>query len=249
MSDKPTTRAGLILSLNSGSSSLKISLYRLSNSSASSKFDPNDSTENPIELILTSSIESITTSPTFSFSSASSSSDIRTAKNEPLQGNVKDHASAFAHFLDYMKKEADIDRDNIVHVCHRIVHGGDYSEPVIINNESYHHIEDLTDLAPLYVVSPSRLPLTDLQPCNTHAHYATSHQTQRRCPFSYQSLHRRAQTREQHRLLRYHIPSGDPSPHIVLRHRPKDCKAQGIPRSHPPIETIDKTDYMIARRV
>lgn len=154
MANKPTTKAGLILSLNSGSSSLKISLYRLSESSTSTKFDPGDPTVNPIELILTSSISSITTSPAFSFSSASSSSGVRTAKDEPLQGSVKDHATAFAHFLDYMKKEANIDRDKIVHVCHRIVHGGDYSEPVIINNESYHHIEALTDLAPLYVISP-----------------------------------------------------------------------------------------------
>lgn len=159
MSDKPAARTGLILSLNSGSSSLKISLYRLSDSSTSYKPDPNDPTVNPIKLILTSSISSITTSPTFSFSSASDSSDIRPAKNEPLQGNVKDHATAFAHFLDYMKKEADIDRERIVHVCHRIVHGGDYSEPVIINNESYHHIEALTDLAPLYVITPFHLQL------------------------------------------------------------------------------------------
>lgn len=169
-------REGLILSLNSGSSSLKISLYRLSDSFPSNKPDPNDPTVNPIEIILTSSISSITTSPTFSFSSASSS-DVRTAKDEPLQGNVKDHASAFAHFLDYMKDEADIDRKSIAHVCHRIVHGGDYSEPVIINSESYHHIEALTDLAPLYVISYFHPPVIRLHPCFTHTRHATPHQT------------------------------------------------------------------------
>lgn len=148
MSEKPASRTGLVLSLNAGSSSLKVSLYRLSDTSASTKPDLNGPFVNPVELILTSSISSITTSPMFSFSSASSS-DIRAAKNEPLEGKAKDHASAFTHFLEYMKEEANIDREKIVHTCHRIVHGGDYFEPVIINNESYHHIEALTDLAPL----------------------------------------------------------------------------------------------------
>ncbi|TFY79596.1 hypothetical protein EWM64_g4412 [Hericium alpestre] len=140
--------SGLILSLNSGSSSLKISLYR--RVSAGHIEDTPDA--NPVTLLLISSIESISSEPTFSFSVAdgdSISPDTRSVKNEAAP-DIKDHATAFAHFLDYLKSEALIEREEIVHVCHRIVHGGDYFKPITINAESYHYIERLSDLAPLH---------------------------------------------------------------------------------------------------
>ena len=150
MSGKPAPRTGVILSLNSGSSSLKISLYRL----LSSEPPENSHQSNPISLLLTSAISSISFSPTFSFSIVDKSAispSTRTAKNEPAQ-DIHDHSSAFTHFLDYLKAEASIDREQIVHVCHRIVHGGDYFKPVIITEETYHYIERLSDLAPLYAI-------------------------------------------------------------------------------------------------
>ncbi|PCH42182.1 hypothetical protein WOLCODRAFT_152218 [Wolfiporia cocos MD-104 SS10] len=81
---------GLILAVNAGSYSLKISLFRREN-----------------------------------------------IKKGPVD-NINDHASAFLRLL---MTEASIERSEIVHVCHRVVHGGDYFEPMIINSESYHHIE------------------------------------------------------------------------------------------------------------
>ena len=44
-------------------------------------------------------------------------------------------------------------REDITHVCHRIVHGGDYPDAHIIDQDTYHHLEDLTDLAPLHNAS------------------------------------------------------------------------------------------------
>lgn len=35
---------------------------------------------------------------------------------------------------------------------HRVVHGGDYTAPRVITRETYHHLEALTDLAPLHNV-------------------------------------------------------------------------------------------------
>jgi acetate kinase len=146
MPDSSALSKGLILSVNAGSSSLKISLYRLTSQPGSL----NSSTADPVELLFVSSITNITAPPaSFSFSRAAHESG-REAKKEPV-GSIHDHSSAFAHFLDYLKREASIDRSEIAHVCHRVVHGGDYFEPVVINKESYEHIEHLSDLAPLYV--------------------------------------------------------------------------------------------------
>ncbi|KAK0204763.1 acetate and butyrate kinase [Desarmillaria ectypa] len=132
------SRTGLILSANAGSSSLKISLYEL----------VGDNAESP-KLLLTSSISNITAPPVkFSFAPLAVSSTPH-IKNEEVPA-VTEHASAFAHFLDSLESKANIDKNRIVQVCHRVVHGGDYTDPVVISDETYHHIEKLSDLAPLH---------------------------------------------------------------------------------------------------
>ncbi|KIP08046.1 hypothetical protein PHLGIDRAFT_104943 [Phlebiopsis gigantea 11061_1 CR5-6] len=143
MPEKAASREGLILSVNAGSSSLKISLYRLVSPVA-------QTTEtDPVELLLVSNITNISTSPaSFSFSLAAHGSG-REAKKEPVE-SIHDHASAFAHFLDYLGREASIEQSQIAHVCHRVVHGGDSFEPLVITKESYEYIEHLSDLAPLH---------------------------------------------------------------------------------------------------
>lgn len=132
-------KSNLILAANAGSSSLKISLFRRNSSTS-------ESADDAVELLLTSAITNISAPPA-RFSFALAGHEARSSK-ESVQG-LKDHASAFAHFLDYLQREASIDRSQIVHVCHRVVHGGEYFEPVVITEESYHHIEKLSDLAPL----------------------------------------------------------------------------------------------------
>ncbi|KAI0041190.1 acetate kinase, partial [Auriscalpium vulgare] len=165
MAAAPASRTGLILAVNAGSSSLKVSLYRLSSE-----------TESPVNLLLTSSISSISTpNPTFSFSTESHP----TGKNvkDAETADIKDHASAFAYFLDYLEREANIDREQIVHVCHRIVHGGDYYKPVIITDDTYHHIERLTDLAPLHngpALSVIEACLESLKHANAIAYFDTA---------------------------------------------------------------------------
>lgn len=51
------------------------------------------------------------------------------------------------------KLEAITKKEDIAIACHRVVHGGDYDRPKIINEETYHHLEELTDLAPLHNAS------------------------------------------------------------------------------------------------
>ncbi|KAK0501509.1 acetate and butyrate kinase [Armillaria luteobubalina] len=129
-----SSRTGLVLAVNAGSSSLKISLY-----------DPREST--PPRLLLTSTISNITAPPAkFSFNLVSTKPK-NAASDVP---SITDHASAFSHFLHVLQGEADIDKGDILNVCHRVVHGGDYCDPVIISDETLHHIERLSDLAPLH---------------------------------------------------------------------------------------------------
>lgn len=142
MSEKAAPRSGFILSLNAGSSSLKISLYRLAQP---------DTFGEPVQLLIDASLSSISKDATFSFSAADDSIKADSCKNEPAK-DVNDHSSGFAYFLDHLKHAAGIDREKIVHVCHRIVHGGRYQAPVVITEQAYHHIERLSDLAPLHVV-------------------------------------------------------------------------------------------------
>ncbi|PBL03651.1 acetate kinase [Armillaria gallica] len=140
MSDiTPASRTGLILSANAGSSSLKISLYEL----------VGDNAESP-KLLLTSSISNITAPPVkFSFIPLAITSETPHIKNEEVPA-ITEHASAFAHFLDSLESKVNIDKNRIVQVCHRVVHGGDFTDPVVISDETYHHIEKLSDLAPLH---------------------------------------------------------------------------------------------------
>ena len=147
MSQTAAPKSGLILAVNAGSSSLKISLFRRDGARSSSGSGlPHD----VVDLLLTSTITNISAPPAlFSFSLASHGEG-REAKKEPAQ-DIKDHASAFAHFLDYLKREASIDRAQIVHICHRVVHGGKvFSKPEIINDQVVEMIRDIIPLAPLH---------------------------------------------------------------------------------------------------
>lgn len=136
----PSNR-NLVLSLNAGSSSLKISLYEAT-STGSVEF-----VVKPVKLLLTASISSISAPPAqFSFKSVSLSSQ---SHNDEKVDSITDHASAFSHFLDCLREGASVDKNRIAYICHRVVHGGDYLEPVEISQETYDHIEKLSDLAPL----------------------------------------------------------------------------------------------------
>ena len=70
----------LILSVNAGSSSLKISVF-----SPSHEYDPSNPFSEPVELILTSSIENLTAPPAlFSFSAAQPGVSDKKLKNEEV---------------------------------------------------------------------------------------------------------------------------------------------------------------------
>jgi acetate kinase len=127
----------LILAANAGSSSLKISLYQRV---------PED--PKAPRLLLTSTISSISSPPAkVSFRHANIGQAARYL--DASEPSIIDHESAFIYFLDRLKGDVS---QQVKHICHRVVHGGDYTEPTVISEQSYHHIKTLSDLAPLRVL-------------------------------------------------------------------------------------------------
>lgn len=130
----------LILAVNAGSSSLKISLYQQV---------PED-LKAPC-LLLTSTVSSISSPPAkVSFQHANIGQAARHL--DASEPSICDHESAIIYFLNRLKGDVSIDRQQVKRICHRVVHGGDYTEPTVISEQSYHHIKTLSDLAPLRVL-------------------------------------------------------------------------------------------------
>lgn len=61
---------------------------------------------------------------------------------------VEDHDTALQHILSHFFRTT-VGKEDITHVCHRVVHGGHYEDRAVITNDSLHHIDELSDLAPL----------------------------------------------------------------------------------------------------
>lgn len=154
MSDD-THKKDLILAVNSGSSSLKISLYRIVASFDPSSSDPASLPlgKEPVELLLVSTISNLSAPPASLSWKPSPHSAPSIDFGEPIKGSkvdkVNSHTTAFTYFLQHLEISSGLGKNAIGKVCHRVVHGGDYIDPVIIDTESYEHIEHLSDLAPL----------------------------------------------------------------------------------------------------
>lgn len=130
----------VILSVNSGSSSVKVSIYK------------SDTQGKPPVQLADAQISGLTASPTkLTYECGSEKT-----KNQEVK-DIKSNEDACEYILDHVVKDrglADIQsRDDITHACHRVVHGGDYPDAHIIDEDTYHHLEDLTDLAPLHNAS------------------------------------------------------------------------------------------------
>jgi acetate kinase len=126
-----------ILSVNAGSSSVKITFY---------------SYTKPPGVIATAQVSGITAPPaTVKYSVGSKQ------KKEELKEKISSGPDAFKLLLHRCFTDSDLkdvaSADDLAYICHRVVHGGDFESPVVINEETYHQLEDLEDLAPLYVHS------------------------------------------------------------------------------------------------
>ena len=131
----------VILSINAGSSSLKISVY-----SASQGQDPKELAETQIDGL---------TAPPPQLKYTRDGQSI--AKNKKLDEDITSPNDAFKYMLDELINDPAFKsitkKEDIAIACHRVVHGGDYDAPKIIDQSTYHHLEALTDLAPLHNAS------------------------------------------------------------------------------------------------
>lgn len=123
----------LILSINAGSSSVKVSIF--------------SSTAKQLAQI---QISNLTAPPAkLSYSRGNDHS----IKDQELP-EVKSAQEAYDYILNHLISDSDLKElssvDDIEFACHRIVHGGDFTKPTRIDKDTYRHLEELSDLAPLH---------------------------------------------------------------------------------------------------
>lgn len=127
----------VILSINAGSSSVKISVYSASDRHAK-----------PCQ-IAEAQVSGLTAPPP-----KITYSRLGQSVYKKKQVEAKDQDSAFALLLQTLVDDTQLGdishRDDIAIACHRIVHGGNYDDSQVITKDTYHHLEALSDLAPLH---------------------------------------------------------------------------------------------------
>ncbi|QSZ28899.1 hypothetical protein DSL72_003405 [Monilinia vaccinii-corymbosi] len=130
-----------IFSINAGSSSVKISVF-----SASKGQSPKQLAESQIDGL---------TSPPPTLKYTRHGEPI--TKDQKLEEEISTQKDAFQHILNLLINDSDFPQiskvEDIAIASHRVVHGGGYKESKIITNETYHHLETLSDLAPLHNAS------------------------------------------------------------------------------------------------
>ncbi|KAI1492327.1 acetate and butyrate kinase-like protein [Biscogniauxia mediterranea] len=128
----------IILSINAGSSSVKISVY-----SSEQNQDP--------EKLAETQITGITAPPA---KLTYTRRDETVIKNREVTERLETQNDAFKILLRTLTEDAGLpeiaSKSDIAIACHRIVHGGDYTSAQVINQDTLHHLEALTDLAPLH---------------------------------------------------------------------------------------------------
>lgn len=131
----------IILSINAGSSSVKISVF-----SASKDQSPEQLAESQIDGL---------TSPPPTLKYTRDGKSIH--KDRKLDEEISSQKDAFEYILNLLINDSEFRQiskvEDISIASHRVVHGGDYAKSKIITNETYHHLETLSDLAPLHNAS------------------------------------------------------------------------------------------------
>lgn len=138
--------APLILSINAGSSSVKITVYTIPSHSDSSYPDPS--------ALATAEVSNITAPPcTLKYVVGS---DTKIKGQELDKDKVHDQASAFSYILAHLTDDASLPqlahRDDIAYACHRIVHGGSFGGMEELSPSTMKTLDGLSDLAPLHNV-------------------------------------------------------------------------------------------------
>lgn len=160
----------IILSINAGSSSVKISVYSVAEAGK------------PPSRIAETQIDGLT-SPPPQLKYLRGTEVV--AKYKKIDKSIESQDDAFKFLLDQLTSDKELKeiskKEDITLACHRIVHGGDYDAPQLINQDTYHHLEVLTDLAPLHNAAALEIVRSCIKtlPCTKNIAYFDSqfHQT------------------------------------------------------------------------
>ncbi|KAK2591404.1 hypothetical protein QQS21_010910 [Conoideocrella luteorostrata] len=130
----------IILSINVGSSSVKISAYSV-----------NETTITCPQQIAEAQISGLTAPPAkLKYLRRGKS----VAADEDVSRDVHGQDTAFSLLLQTLINDTELHeigtKNDFSIACHRIVHGGDYTESRVITQDTYHHLQELSDLAPLH---------------------------------------------------------------------------------------------------
>ncbi|CAK7267603.1 hypothetical protein SEPCBS119000_002638 [Sporothrix epigloea] len=149
--------AKIVLSVNAGSSSVKISVYSVASHGA----EPRQLAEAQVNG-LTAPPPQVDYCRQVDKEEEGTATTVTVYKNEPLDHvkldgkspEIQSQEDAFALLLQLFVNDPELaaiqSQDDIAIVTHRIVHGGSYTEPQIVVDDTYAHIEALNDLAPLH---------------------------------------------------------------------------------------------------
>ena len=128
-----------ILAVNAGSSSLKLQLFSVSADQKSH------------DLIVKCSITGLTAKSKLTYKNLHGEANVSTEDVD-----IKTDTDAFHQFLKQLGEDTGFGgKDEITHVCHRVVHGGHIGErgPAIVTEEVDKELEEVSGLAPLYANS------------------------------------------------------------------------------------------------
>lgn len=122
-----------ILSVNAGSSSVKVTFYTF---------------QNPPAAIVEAEVTGITAPPPiFKYKRGPEKT------KETLKQQISTPQDAFNYILQRCFNDPELSdvasNADLAYICHRVVHGGDYGVSTEINDETLHNLEELEDLAPL----------------------------------------------------------------------------------------------------
>lgn len=128
----------LILAINAGSSSVKVSVYK----GSSKDVEP--------PMLAEISVSGLTAPP----AKLTYKRGDENIKGQEVKEGVDGQEGAFEYVLKYLLNDDGLpelkQKEDIEFACHRIVHGGDFDHATRIDRDTYHRLEELSDLAPLY---------------------------------------------------------------------------------------------------
>jgi acetate kinase len=131
----------IILSINAGSSSVKISAYTA------------EQQGKPPSQIAEAQLSGLT-SPPAKLKYVRGGEVVRKDEKVSDTETVKTQDDAFRVLLRTLVEDRELGEigrpEDVSIACHRVVHGGGFAEAQLITEDTYHRLEALTDLAPLH---------------------------------------------------------------------------------------------------